>query len=155
MVHSLAFECRHFGALEPRALYEMLVLRSRVFVVEQQCVYLDPDGLDQDAHHLFGWADDSGARRLVCGARILAPGVLYVEPSIGRVVTGPEHRRGGVGSRLMMEAMEACGRLHPGQGIRIEAQQYLEGFYASLGFVAMSESYDEDGILQVTMLRAG
>jgi len=130
----------------------MLVLRSRVFVVEQQCVYLDPDGLDSGAHHLFGWLDDTCAE-LVCGVRILAPGVVYAEASIGRVVTAPEHRGAGAGRVLMEQAIAECTRRYPGAGIRIGAQRYLERFYASFKFVTVSEPYDEDGIEHVTMLR--
>lgn len=156
MVESVAFSCLHFAEIGGRELYEMLALRSRVFVVEQQCVYLDPDGLDVEAHHVFGWHTEGvGARELVCGARILGPGVSYVEPSIGRVVTAPDFRGSGLGRRLMVEALEACERLYPGCGVRIGAQGYLEAFYAGLGFVRVSEPYDEDGILHVTMVRSG
>ena len=82
MVVSVSFECLRFAEIGARDWSEMLALRSRVFVVEQRCVYLDPDGLDVGAHHVFGWTADVGReRRLVCGARILGPGVSYVEPS--------------------------------------------------------------------------
>ncbi|MDZ7632257.1 MAG: GNAT family N-acetyltransferase, partial [Gemmatimonadaceae bacterium] len=106
---ALAFECLHFAELAPRDLYAMLALRSRVFVVEQQCVYLDPDGFDVAAHHLFGWLAVPD-RRLACGARLLAPGAVYDEASIGRVVTAPEHRGAGIGRRLMERALEECAR---------------------------------------------
>ncbi|MES3033113.1 MAG: GNAT family N-acetyltransferase [Gemmatimonadota bacterium] len=147
------FECRHFSEITAADLYAMLVLRSRVFVVEQTCPYLDPDGLDLDAFHLFGWSDATRSE-LVCGVRILAPGVSYAEPSIGRVVTAPEHRRGGLGRVLMERAIVECGQRYPGP-IRIGAQRYLERFYESLGFRTVSEPYDEDGIEHVTMLRTG
>jgi ElaA protein len=146
------FECRHFASLTPGELYAMLVLRSRVFVVEQQCVFLEPDGLDVDAHHLFGWGDDTRSE-LVSGVRILAPGVSYEQASIGRVVTAPEHRRSGEGWLLMEQAIRECERLYPGSDIWIGAQRYLEQFYGSLGFVTVSEPYDEDGIEHVTMRR--
>jgi ElaA protein len=146
------FECRHFATLTAGELYAMLVLRSRVFVVEQQCVFLEPDGLDPDAHHLFGWRDDARLE-LVSGVRILAPGVSYDDASIGRVVTAPEHRHGGEGRALMHAAIRECTRLYPDSAIRIGAQRYLERFYGSLGFTTVSEPYDEDGIEHVTMLR--
>ena len=146
-----SFDCRHFTELTAADLYAMLVLRSRVFVVEQTCPYLDLDGLDVAAHHLFGWRDTTRSD-LVCGVRILAPGVSYDEASIGRVVTAPEHRGGGLGRVLMERAIVQCEALHPG-AIRIGAQRYLERFYASLGFRTVSEPYDEDGIEHVTMLR--
>lgn len=152
MSSSIVFECKHFSALTARELYAMLALRSQVFVVEQQCVYLDPDGLDLDAHHLFGY-DDASRAALVCGVRILQPGAVYDEASIGRVVTAPAHRGAGIGRQLMERAIEDCAELYPGVAIRIGAQQYLERFYAALGFVTVSEPYDEDGITHVTMLR--
>ena len=152
MATDLRFECTHFDALGVHALYALLLLRSRVFVVEQQCVFLDADGLDPVAHHLLGWARD---RELACAARIFAPGVVYDEPSIGRVVSAPEHRGTGAGRRLMERAIAECVRMYGDTGIRIGAQRYLEAFYASLGFVIASEPYDEDGIPHVTMLRPG
>ena len=148
----ITFDCKNFAELTARELYAMLALRSEVFVVEQQCVYLDPDGLDVGAHHLFGWSARE-PEMLVCGVRILGPGVSYTEPSIGRVVTSPKFRGSGVGRVLMERALVECARLYPGLGIRIGAQQYLERFYAGLGFVTVSAPYDEDGILHVTMLR--
>lgn len=146
------FECLHFQDLTPAQLYAMLQLRSQIFVVEQQCVFLDLDGLDADAQHLFGWQDETRAE-LLCGVRILAPGVAYTEPSIGRVVTARSARGTGAGRLLMQRAIEACSAMYPGQGIRIGAQRYLERFYASLQFSTVSEPYDEDGIAHVTMLR--
>lgn len=150
---NVTFECKAFAELTTRELYAMLALRSEVFIVEQRCVYLDPDGLDLDAHHLFGWSATE-PETLVCGVRILGPGVSYAEPSIGRVVTSPRFRGSGVGRVLMQRAMLECARLYPGQGIQIGAQQYLERFYAGLGFVTVSAPYDEDGILHVKMLRS-
>ena len=151
---SISFACKPFDELTLNELYAMLMLRSEVFVVEQRCLYLDPDGLDVGAHHLLGWSN-AVPETLACGVRILAPGVVYDEASIGRVVTAPAHRGGGVGRILMQRALAECARLFPGQSIRIGAQQYLEPFYASLGFVSVSEPYDEDGILHVKMLRTG
>jgi ElaA protein len=149
----VTFECRHFADIGGREMYAMLALRSRVFVVEQQCVYLDPDGLDVEAHHLLGWSDgDAGVRSLLCATRILPPGAAYAEPSIGRVVTAPAVRGGGMGRRLMGVALEQCAHLYPGQSVRIGAQRYLESFYASLGFETVSPPYVEDGIPHVTML---
>ena len=146
------FECRHFRELGAHALYAMLMLRSEVFVVEQRCVYLDPDGLDRDAHHLFGWSAEP-SRSLTYGVRILPPGTVYAEVSIGRVVTAPAHRGTGLGRIVMERALQECARLYPGQAIRIGAQQYLERFYAGLGFATVSAPYDEDGIVHVKMLR--
>jgi len=151
---SISFVCSTFADLTPHELYAMLRLRSEVFVVEQRCVYLDPDGLDSDALHLFGWTGDS-PRVLVCGVRILAPGVVYDEAAIGRVVSAPAARGLGAGRAVMLRGLAECEIRFPGRGVRIGAQRYLERFYESLGFRTVSEPYDEDGIEHVTMLRAG
>ena len=150
----LVMECVPFASLGPHDLYAMLALRSRVFVVEQECVFLDIDGLDQDALHLLGWSDAAHGA-LHASLRILAPGVSYDEPSIGRVVTAPEARGTGAGRALMLAGIAECERRYPGTGIRIGAQQYLERFYGSLGFQTVSAMYLEDGIPHVTMLRPG
>lgn len=142
-----------FGALAPDELYAALQLRQMVFVVEQQCVFLDPDGRDQQAWHLLGWAADDESRWLAGYARVFAPGIKYAPASIGRVITHPKARRTGLGRALMTESLRRLELLAPGAEIRIEAQLYLERFYGSYGFGRVSEEYLEDGILHVDMLR--
>lgn len=138
-----------FDRLTPRQVHDVLQLRQRVFVVEQQCAYLDADGADPSCWHGLGVQDGV----LVATARLVPPGLKYVEPAIGRVVTAPEVRRTGVGRALMVEALKQVRRLYPGQPVRLGAQRYLEKFYASLGFVPVGAPYDEDGIPHVEMLR--
>jgi ElaA protein len=142
-------------ALSAPALYAALAARQQVFAVEQQCAYLDADGLDLDAWHLLGWAGDGPGRALACYLRILAPGARYAEPAIGRVLTTPAFRGTGLGRVLMREGLARAARLFPGAPIRIAAQQRLEAFYASLGFRTVSAPFDEDGIPHVEMLRPG
>jgi len=136
-------------------LYAALAARQVVFAVEQQCAYLDADGLDLDAWHLLGWAGDGPGRALACYLRILAPGARYAEPAIGRVLTTPTFRGTGLGRVLMEEGLARAARLFPGAPVRIAAQQRLESFYASLGFRTVSAPFDEDGIPHVEMLRPG
>lgn len=138
-----------FSALSLPALYAALQLRQRVFVVEQACPFLDADGLDDLAWHLLGWADDV----LAAYVRVFAPGTVFPEASIGRVVTHPDLRRTGTGRALMAEAIRRTGALAPGAPIRIGAQRYLEEFYAGFGFRICSEPYIEDGIPHIHMLR--
>ena len=149
-----------WAALDRDALYAALRLRSAVFVVEQQCVFLDCDGLDPRAHHLLGWTTDADRRPLLGAyARLFAPGIVFPEASIGRVVSDPAVRRTGAGRALMRAALDHLvdgpEALVPGAPIRIGAQRYLERFYASFGFVADGLPYDEDGIDHVEMVRAG
>jgi ElaA protein len=144
----VAWTWAHFDKLSTRDVYELLALRSTVFVVEQHCVFLDPDDCDQDAWHLLGRSDDG---TLVAYLRGLAPGVKYSEPSIGRVIVAESERGAGLGRVLMQEAIPRVRALWPAEDIVIGAQQRLEAFYRSLGFVTEGEIYDEDGIDHVCM----
>jgi ElaA protein len=140
---------RSFQELSPDELYEILRLRALVFVVEQQCAYLDMDGADRRAHHLFSRAADGSVEGYL---RVLAPGVRYEEPSIGRVVSHPELRRSGLGIELLREGIRRTRLEYPGMSIRINAQSRLEEFYKKLEFVTVSDRYELDGIEHVEML---
>ncbi len=146
----LDWHCLPFETLSLTQLYSLLRLRQEVFVLEQDCVYLDVDGRDIGALQLF--AQQRG--EVVACCRILAPGVKYAEASIGRVCTALSQRGQGVGVALMQRAVACCEQHYPGQGIRISAQQYLKAFYAGFGFVQTSNVYDEDGIPHIEMLRS-
>src|ERR1700678_801611 len=93
---------KHFDDLTPSELYAVLRLRSEVFVVEQNCVYLDQDWKDPHCYHLLGWT----GTLLAAYVRLLPPGLSYSEPSIGRVVTSPSYRGKGGGRALMEKALE-------------------------------------------------
>ncbi len=144
------FDWLPFDRLTGRDVHDLLQLRSRVFVVEQNCVFLEADGIDPQCWHGLG-RDEHGA--LVATARLVPPGLKYEEPAIGRVVTALEVRRSGAGRALMLSAIKTTQRLWPGQPIRLGAQRYLEKFYGSLGFKPVGEPYDEDGIPHIEMLR--
>jgi ElaA protein len=118
-----------------------------VFVVEQNCVFLDMDDKDQQCWHVGGWHED----RLVAYTRLVPPGLAYAEPSIGRVVTSPSVRKEGVGRKLMQYSIEKLFSLFGKQPIKIGAQLYLKRFYESLGFRQSSEGYLEDGIEHIEM----
>jgi ElaA protein len=139
---------KHFSALTTEELYRILRLRSEVFVVEQNCVFLDMDNKDLVCHHLMGWEE----KQLVGYSRILRPGISYVESSIGRIVSLPAARGLGIGRELMVQSIQALYRLHGKRDIRIGAQYYLKGFYESFGFVQTGEIYPEDGINHIEML---
>jgi ElaA protein len=141
-----------FDDLSAYEVYEMLSLRSRVFVVEQKCVYQDADGRDADAWHLLGWRAAGGEEQLVSYARVFEAGVRYEEMSIGRIVSAPEVRGSGVGRMIVEEAMRFCAERWPGQRIRIAAQRRLESFYTEFGFDVTGQPYIEDGIEHIDML---
>jgi ElaA protein len=140
---------KHFDDLTPSELYAVLRLRSEVFVVEQNCVYLDQDGKDPLCYHLLGWT----GTLLAAYVRLLPPGLSYSEPSIGRVVTSPSYRGKGGGRALMEKALEQLYLLYGTVPVRIGAQQYLQAFYSSLGFEAFGDMYLEDNIPHVEMVK--
>lgn len=140
---------KSFEELLPEELYQLLRLRSEVFVVEQNCVFLDLDNKDQQSIHLMGWINNN----IAVYVRILPPGLAYDEPSIGRVVSSPAYRRTGAGRILMEKAIELTSDMYKGENIRIGAQYYLKNFYVSLGFEIQGDIYLEDGIDHIEMLK--
>ena len=140
--------CR-LDELTTQQQYTIYAAREAVFVVEQDCAYQELDGLDLDAHHLVGWSNGTVAAYL----RVLAAGVKFNEPSVGRVLTSKANRGQGLGRQLMAVALDYIERLYPRQDIRISAQLYLDAFYRSFGFIPCSEQYLEDNIPHVEMLR--
>ena len=138
-----------FDELLARDVHDILRARAAVFVVEQACAFQDVDGADPACEHLVGREDG----QVVAYCRLVPPGVKYPEPSIGRVITAKSVRRTGAGRELMAKAVERVEALWPGHRMKIGAQQYLEGFYGSFGFVRSSEPYDEDGIMHIEMIR--
>jgi len=142
-----------FSALQWHAI---LAARIAVFVLEQNCPYQEADELDARSWHLLAHVDGQLAAYL----RVVDPGQKpghdgrgYAEPSIGRVLTTAAFRGKGIGQQLMREGIDGCERLFPKQGIRISAQSYLLAFYRELGFQAVGEQYDEDGIPHYEMWR--
>jgi ElaA protein len=140
---------RPFERLTAKELYDALHLRSKVFVVEQNCVYLDPDGKDEKCFHLLGYQNG----RLVACSRIVPPGISYPELSFGRVVTDPDFRGIGLGRQLLHKTMELCLRHFGDVAIHIGAQLYLRDFYAGVGFKQIGTPYVEDGIPHISMIR--
>jgi len=142
--------CHTYSELNGTQLHHIFQLRSAVFVVEQQCVYQDIDGLDLAALHVTGWLGDD---TLVAYLRILAPGVKYADAAIGRVCNAIQLRGTGIGRQLMEQGIRQVTRHYPENDIRLSAQSHLNGFYGSLGFHQVSEDYLEDGIPHMEMHR--
>lgn len=141
----------HFSALDPHQLYTILRIRQEVFAVEQNCPYLDADGIDYHAWHLLGFTPHP---EFVAYLRLIEPNRKFSEPSIGRVLTVSAVRGQGIGRQLMVEGIRGSQVRFPGQGIRISAQHQLEGFYRDLGFQTVSEPYLEEGMLHLQMYLA-
>ena len=148
-MNNIKWLCKSFNELKPNELYELLRLRSEVFVVEQNCVFLDIDNKDQIAYHLLGYNGDA----LVAYTRLLDKNTAYKLMSIGRVVTSPKYRGTGAGKALMEESIKRCYELFGKDEIKIGAQLYLRKFYESLGFKQSSEMYLEDDIEHIEMIK--
>ncbi|MFP5467399.1 MAG: GNAT family N-acetyltransferase [Gammaproteobacteria bacterium] len=153
-IKGLAWRCLPFDALSSASLYRLLRLRSEVFVVEQSCVFLDMDDVDQRCLHVLGEQPcPNGQTALVAATRLVPPGAAFGEASIGRVVTAPAARKGGLGHVLMSESVRLLHALWGPQPIRIGAQAHLQNFYRQHGFEPAGRSYIEDGIPHIEMLR--
>jgi ElaA protein len=150
---SVSWRFARFADLAPQEIHDLYRLRVDVFIVEQDCVFQDVDGVDPQCWHLLGYAPapPGEGRELVAYCRFIPPGVKFPEPSIGRVITARPVRGTGMGRVLMREAMKRAQGLWPGQALRIGAQAHLERFYNEFGFTKSSEPYDEDGILHIEM----
>lgn len=143
------WHCEPFETLNAELLYRIMALRVQVFVVEQESAYLDIDGRDPDALHLYA-LDTSG--ELMAYARLFAPSPGTGYSAIGRVVVAPAARGLALGKALMQRAIAYNLKYWPDASIHIGAQRYLTRFYTELGFRRCGEDYDEDGIPHLPML---
>ena len=141
------WKIRRFQALSVEELYQILKLRSEVFIVEQNCVYLDIDDKDQKALHLFREIDG----QLIAYARLFNANDYFENASIGRVVTHGDFRGKKYGHALMKQAIQAIENHFGESKITISAQLYLKKFYESHGFIQSGEMYLEDGIPHIEM----
>ena len=146
---SLQWKIKPFDGLSVNELYDLLQLRSKIFVVEQNCVYLDLDGKDKVALHLF--AEFEG--KIVAHARLFKAGISFDNASIGRVVVDADYRDRKWGHDLMREAIVGIASNFNETKITIGAQLYLKKFYESHGFIQSSEMYLEDDIPHIEMIR--
>lgn len=144
---NLEWKIKRFEALTAIELYNLLQLRSEVFIVEQKCPYQDVDNKDQKALHLIG--EDNG--ETVAYARLFKPNDYFEQASIGRVVVKPSYRDKKLGHILMREAIYYMKHQFGETKITISAQLYLKKFYESHGFVQTSETYLEDDIPHIEM----
>ena len=142
---TLTLHKKLFSELTAEELYELLRIRSEVFVVEQNCVYQDMDGDDQASVHL--WLTDQD--RVVALCRVCPAGTHMKEVSIGRVIT--TERGKGYGKRIMLAGIEAAKEHFGATAIEIEAQEYAKGFYEQVGFRKSSDPFILDGIPHIKM----
>ena len=148
---TLTWHTKHHSELDKHELYALLALRTRVFVVEQNCPYLEVDGQDLlgDTCHVMAWQGDDLAAYL----RLLDPIRHEGEVVIGRVVIAPEARGTGLGHALMEQALQACAERWPNLPVYLSAQAHLQGYYGRYGFVPVTDEYLEDDIPHIGMRR--
>jgi ElaA protein len=147
----LFWTVKSFEELKTMELYHLLQLRESVFILEQTCLYQDIDNKDVHCLHVLGWENED-QQQLAAYARIIPPGLTFIEPGIGRVVTTTQHRGKSIGRALMRQAIPVAQAKYPHTNLRISAQAHLQNFYSEFGFIAEGELYDEDGIPHISMV---
>ena len=146
----ISWQLKSFTELTNDELYAIMRLRQEVFVVEQNCVFIDADDLDQPSLHLMGFIN----AELAAYARIIPAGMAYDEVSIGRIVTSQKYRKQNHGRTLMQKSLDEAARVWGASPVKIMAQEYLQRFYEDYGFVKQSEHFLLDGIWHIYMVRA-
>lgn len=147
MEKEILWKISKFSELTIDEIYEILHLRCKIFVVEQDAPYLDMDYKDQKALHVCGYTDG----KLVAYCRVFKAGDYFDEACIGRVIVAQEYRKYGFGHELMKKALETEASVFGETKITISAQQYLKKFYESHGFRQTSDMYLEDGLPHIQM----
>ena len=141
---------KNFKDLTVDDLYAILQLRSEVFVVEQDCVYHDIDYKDQKAVHVIGYKNN----KIVAYTRLFKPNDYFELASIGRVVVAKNERKHKYGNQIMEASITAINSIFKETDIKISAQCYLEKFYTNLGFKSIGDTYLEDGIPHMAMIKS-
>lgn len=139
---------KRFEDLEVLELYNILKLRSEIFVVEQECIYQDIDDKDKFAYHMF-YKNNNG--NIIAYLRILDIGQRFNSISIGRLVVKDSYRLKGLAKDIMKHAIDYITVNLKQSYIKISAQFHLKNFYGSLGFKKCSDVYLEDGIEHIEM----
>ena len=139
-----------FNELTIDELYGVLKLRSKVFVVEQDCVYLDIDEKDKISIHVLGKKNS----KIIAYARIFKPGDYFKEAAIGRVVVDKNYRGSGYAYDIMKTSINLVQDKFNETSIKVSAQTYLKKFYNNLGFYQVGEDYLEDGIPHIAMIKS-
>lgn len=147
----LEWRWKAFDDLTTAEVYAMLAARSAVFVVEQNCLYADIDGLDTQAWHLFAFGPGASRPPLASYLRVLLPDAENTDIRIGRVLTTAEFRGIGLGNAMLERALTHIRAQWPGTPIRLHAQAHLQAFYGAFGFAPISDIHEEDGIPHVWM----
>lgn len=147
MCKEMDYKWKNFDELSLDDLYAVLNLRQKVFIVEQDCPYIDADYTDQDAFHLLGYQGNN----LIAYLRAFKPGIKYEGSSMGRIVTEKNSRGLGLGKEIIKEGVRFLKKEYPSYEIVISAQHRLQHFYIELGFISRGDVYLEDNIDHIQM----
>jgi ElaA protein len=139
-----------YAILSKQELHQIMILRQKVFVVEQDCPYQDADSKDFNSHHLMGFDEN---KQIIAYLRIVAPDISYQEVSLGRIVTDINERGTGLGVELMKTGLQFTESIYGKVDVRISAQTYLVSFYEKFNFLSTGNEYLEDNIPHTEMLR--
>jgi ElaA protein len=148
MIMHLDWQIKPYNELSLNEFHDLIALRIKVFVIEQDCPYQDLDGKDKKAYHVIC---RDGKGNIIATARILGPGVSYPEVSIGRVVVDESYRKNNVGDTLMEKCLSFIQEEFETSEVTISAQEHLKNFYAKHHFKQISETYMEDNIPHIKM----
>lgn len=144
----LQFVIKSFNDLNTHELYALLKLRAAVFVVEQNCAYLDMDDKDQNSFHVMMYYKD----KLAAYARCLPAGISYDTPAVGRVVIDQAFRANKWAYVLMQHCNDFCKTQFGAKKITLSAQHHLQHFYEKCGYTAVGDIYLEDDIPHIKMI---
>lgn len=147
LMNDFTLNVKQTSDLTPKELVKVMQERTKVFVVEQNCPYQEVDEKDEDALHIFF----TNSNEILAYTRIVLNDD-EVHPSFGRVLVPKNMRGKGFGRKIVTATLDIISQKYPGQDIKIQAQTYLEKFYGSFGFLAVSQQYLEDGIPHIDML---
>ena len=140
--------CKNYNELSTIELYEILKIRQEVFIIEQNCNYLDADGYDKQSKHLFAFQHD----QIIAYMRIVNAGLIYNNVSFGRILVRKEYRQQGIGKKIIKKGLSLFST---NETIVMSAQVYLKKFYQDFGFICVGPEYLEDDIVHVKMVRNG
>tara|TARA_R110002050_G_scaffold54303_4_gene122938 strand:- start:24463 stop:24918 length:456 start_codon:yes stop_codon:yes gene_type:complete len=145
----IEIQVKTFSELTKQELYNLLQLRSEIFVVEQDCVYQDIDGKDEKALHVLGFKNE----KIIAYTRIFKSGDYFEDASIGRVVVAKNERAFKYGYDIMKASVQAVENYFKEKKIKISAQAHLKSFYNNCGFKEIGEVYLEDDIPHIAMIK--
>jgi len=145
----MKIESKEFNDLSVQELYSILKIRQEVFIIEQNCNYLDCDNLDLNATHIYIKED----LKLIAYLRIIKPNIVSKNTILGRILVDNGRRKQNIGKKIISYAIKLIKHNYPNVSIEMSAQAYLIDFYNQFGFNISGKEYLEDDILHIKMIK--